>query len=44
MAAEWRGPYMAATQHRWDDERRVEVYRSRRDPFGPDGQPWLLKT
>lgn len=47
MAAEWRGPYMAATQHLWDDERRVEVWERIAvawDPFGPDGQPLSLSA
>lgn len=45
MAAQWRGSYMAATQHLWDDERRVEVWERQDvawDPLDADGHPTTL--
>jgi quinol monooxygenase YgiN len=47
MVADWRGPYMAATQHLWDEPRVVRVYRRLSvawDPLGPDGQPQSLAS
>lgn len=45
MAADWREPYAAATQHLWDEARQVEVWERvdvAWDPLDADGHPTSL--
>jgi autoinducer 2-degrading protein len=47
MEAEWRGPYMAATEHLWAEPRRWDEWERVSmdwDPIGADGEPASLSA
>lgn len=47
MKAGWRGPYMAATEHLWDEPRAYTVWERVSmawDSLGPNGRPASLSS